>query len=143
MPDDSKSQGLLDTNVLIHSLTNDANSAECRTFLRLVQAGERRVRLEPYVVHEMSYALSRVLKHTRQEIAEELLALTQWSGIDCDQELIPAAIIRWRDRPSVSFADALLAAEAIRSQTRVFTVNVRDFNDTGIEVPAPLSSFQP
>lgn len=51
--------GLIDTNILILALANDAHGADCRAFLEQVQAGTRAVLLTAVVVHEFSYAVAR------------------------------------------------------------------------------------
>lgn len=137
----SKNDGLLDTNVVIHSLMSDSHAEECREFLTSLEAGQRRAQLEPYIVHEITYVLARQLKFSRSEIASILLRIVQWPGIECNKDLLNGALLRWRDRPGLSFVDALLASQAILSQTRVFTINVKDFADAEIEVPKPLSKY--
>lgn len=137
------SDGLLDTNVLVHFLLRDDRTEECRAFLRLVQSGERRVRLEVYVVHELTFVLSRVIKQmTRSDIVEFILQIISWPGIDCDRDLLAGTIDRWR-LPGISFVDALLATQARMSGDRVFTVNAKDFKDVGVEVPEPLWNYTP
>jgi len=137
----SVSDGLLDTNVVIHSLMSDSHSEECRAFLASLEAGQRSARLEPYVVHEITYVMVRQLKLSKSEIASILLRIVQWPGIECDKELLNRAILHWRDHAGPSFIDALLASQAVLSQTRVFTINVKDFDGMGIEVPKPLSNY--
>lgn len=137
------SDGLLDTNVIIHSLRNDSHAEECRAFLASLEAGERRAQLEPYVVHEITYVLVRQLKFSKHEVVSTLLRIVQWPGIECDRELLNRALLRWRDRAGLSFIDALLASQAVLSQTRVFTINVKDFDDIGVKVLKPLSNYSP
>jgi len=139
----SKSEGLLDTNVLIHSLMVDAHSEECGAFLKSLEAGERCARLEPHIVHEMTYVMLRHLRLSKPEIVSILLRIVQWPGIQCDKLLLSGALLRWRDRPSVSFVDALLASHAILNAAPVFTINVKDVEDLEIEIPKPLSSYMP
>lgn len=107
-----KSDGLLDTNVLIHSLMSDSHTAECKAFLEMLESGERAARLETYIVHEMTYALSRQVHLAKLEIVTLLLRMVQWPGIDCDRQVLEGALVRWRDRPDLSFIDALLASQA-------------------------------
>ncbi len=139
----SKCEGLLDTNVVIHWLMNDSNSEQCRAFLASLESGHRVVRLEPYIVHELTYVMARRLKLSKHETASILLRIVQWPGIECDKNLLNGALLRWRDRPGLSFIDALLASEAILGQTRIFTINVGDFDEPGIEVPKPLDNYTP
>lgn len=54
-------RGRIDTNIFVHALKNDPQSEGCRAFVRLLQEGRARARLEPYVVHELSYVLPRRL----------------------------------------------------------------------------------
>lgn len=54
--------GLLDTNVVVHAHTTDARSEECRRFLRALESGTVRARLEPLILHELSYALPHYVK---------------------------------------------------------------------------------
>lgn len=137
----SVSDGLLDTNVVIHSLRSDSHAEECRAFLDSLEVGQRSVRLEPYVVHEITYVMSRQLKFTKNETVSILLRIVQWPGVECERELLNCALLRWRDHAGLSFIDALLASQAVLSKTRVFTINVKDFDDVGIEVPKPLSNY--
>jgi predicted nucleic acid-binding protein len=127
-----QSEGLVDTNVFIHALRGDDRSHECREFLKLLRTGERRVRLEPYVVHELTFVIGRVLKHmTRDDAVAYIREVVDWPGIDCERELILGALIRWQ-RPGIAFADALLATQALLSDTVVFTVNAKHFADVGV-----------
>jgi predicted nucleic acid-binding protein len=138
------SDGLLDTNVLVHSILDDIPSEECRKFLAMVEAGERRVRLEVYVVHELTFVLGRVRRQmSRQEIVEFLYQVIEWPGIECDRELLIGTLDRWQQRKGIAFVDALLATQARLSNTRIFSKNVREFRDTGIEVPEPLWNYTP
>lgn len=127
-----QSDGLIDTNVFIHALRGDDRSQECREFLKLLRTGERRVRLEPYVVHELTFVIGRVLKQmSREETVAYIREVIEWPGIDCDRELLLGALIRWQ-RPGIAFADALLATQARLSDTVVFTVNTKHFADVGV-----------
>lgn len=137
------SDGLLDTNVLVHFLLRDNRTEECREFLAPVQTGERRVRLEVYVVHELTFVLGRVRKQmTRPDIADYIRQVISWPGIDCDQELLTGTLERWK-QPGVAFVDALLATQARLSEARIFTINAKDFRNIGVEVPEPLWNYPP
>jgi predicted nucleic acid-binding protein len=68
--------GLLDTNIFIHAHTTDVHAQECQRFLAALESGRLRARLEPLVLHELSYALPRYIKQmTRPEVAEYLLTV--------------------------------------------------------------------
>jgi predicted nucleic acid-binding protein len=76
------SPGLLGTSVFIHAQTHDEHAEECLRFLEAVQAGRIRTRLEPLVVHELSYDLPHYRKGmSRAQTAEYLLAVLAWDGI--------------------------------------------------------------
>ncbi len=141
--DGSKSHGLLDTNVIVHALRNDADSDMCRRFMDELMRGERRAYLAPYVVHELTYVLGRHFKQmTRSDIAMLLGELVAWPGIDCDQELLTEALRRWGKRSELAFVDALLTTEAARQASRVFTRNIRDFVAEDVAVPDPLDNYR-
>jgi predicted nucleic acid-binding protein len=133
--------GLLDTNVFLHTLTNDAHSEECRQFLAALEHGQVEAWLDPLILHELSYALRRWRKQvTRAEVAEYLLVVLGWPGIHGDKDLMVTTVERWRDTPGLGFVDAYLAALASRRGAVVYTKNVRDFTGQGVPVPQPLPS---
>ena len=143
-PVSMQTEGLIDTNVFIHALKRDQNSQECLEFLSLVRSGERRVRLELYVVHELTFVISRVLKQmTIPETADYIREVIEWPGIDCDRELLLGALARWQQRPGIAFVDAALATQAQLNDTIVFSINSKDFADVGVDAPRPLSSYTP
>jgi predicted nucleic acid-binding protein len=112
--------GYLDTNVFVHAITKDEHSDECRRFLEAVERGEIQARLEPIIVHEISYALPRFARQLdREDVAIYLLSVLEWPGILAD-------------------ADAYLAAIAARDQAPVLTKNIRDLSGQGVDVPVPL-----
>ena len=131
--------GLIDTNVFMHALTRDEHSVECRAFLECLRQGTLRVHLEPYVVHELTYAMPRLEKGwTREKLAEFLLMVIRLPGIDCDRSLLEAAISRWVSSQRVSFVDALLWAAAQNAATAVYTINDKDFRSGSVVAPRPL-----
>lgn len=133
--------GLIDTNVFLHAQANDSASAECRAFLEALAEGRVRARLEPIVLHELSYALPRFVKQmTRQQVAAYLAMVIGWSGVLGDKDTLADTIQRWGNTPGLSFADAYLAALATRETCPVYTKNVRELTRQGISVPDPLPS---
>jgi predicted nucleic acid-binding protein len=130
---------LVDTNVFIHAHTTDAVSEECRSFLRALEAGTVRARIEPLILHELSYALPHYVKQmTRQQVGEYLLMVLSWDGITGDKLLMADVVERWRSTPRLSFADAYLAALAAERGCEVYTKNVRELRSQGASVPEPL-----
>lgn len=131
--------GFLDTNVFVHALLRDDQSEECQRFLATVQEGRNRARLDPLVMHELSYVLPRVIKQMdRAEVADFLEAVLGWKGIDADRTLLAEALRRWRVTTELSFVDAVLCAAAGRERLPIYTKNVRHFANQGVDVPNPL-----
>jgi predicted nucleic acid-binding protein len=131
--------GLLDTNLFIHAHANDSASDECRGFLAELESGRARARLEPIILHELSYALPRFARQmTRTDVAEYLLMVLSWDSIEGEKEVMVDTVERWRSTPGLSFADAYLAAVAKAQRRPVYTKNVRDLIGQGADVVDPL-----
>ena len=137
----SNPPGLLDTNVVVHAHTYDTHSEECRRFLLALERGEVRARLEPLILHELSYALRNYFKQMgRSEIAAYLAYVLSWEGLQGDKALMADTVQRWATTPGLAFADAYLAALATREHCPVYTKNVRELTGQGVAVPDPLPS---
>lgn len=136
---ENSAPGLLDTNVFVHAYTHDAASEECRRFLASLERGEVEARLEPLVLHELSYVLPRYLEQmTRTDLADYLLMVLGWRGVRGEKDLMVDTVQRWRATPRLAFVDAYLATIAARDGRPVFTKNVREMADQGISVPQRL-----
>jgi predicted nucleic acid-binding protein len=134
MPD-----GLLDTNLFVHALAQDQHGAECATFLRSLEVGQRQAYLDPLVVHEVTYSLPRVVQGmNRTAVADYLINVVRWPGVVCDRALIEEALVRWRRTHGLGFVDAYLAARAARDGVPIYTKNVRELVAQGATVPDPL-----
>ncbi|MCC7369281.1 MAG: type II toxin-antitoxin system VapC family toxin [Chloroflexi bacterium] len=137
MPEDEP--GLLDTNIFLHAHTTDAHSQECQRFILALEIGRVRARLEPMVVHELSYALPRYLQQmTRADVAEYLEMILSWPGVEADKETLLDTIRRWGSTPGLAFVDAYLAALASRRRCSVYTMNLRELRSQGVDAPSPL-----
>lgn len=135
------SEGLLDTNVFIHAHASDSATQECRRFLAALEQGRIRARLEPLILHELSYALPHFVKQmTRRHVAEYLLMVLSWDGVLGDKDIMVGAVHRWDGTRGLSFADAYLAAVAADRRCPVYTKNVRELEGQGATVPQPLPS---
>jgi predicted nucleic acid-binding protein len=131
--------GLIDTNIFIHAHTHDAHSQECRRFLAGLESGSLRAQLEPLVLHELSFALRRYIRQmSRADVAEYLLMVLAWDGVEADKDLLIEVVERWAAHSSLAFVDAYLAAVAVRRGVPVYSKNVRELAGQGIEVPALL-----
>lgn len=139
MPD-----GLLDTNPFLHAQTQDVLSEECRRFLRALERGDVRARLEPLVLHELSYALRHYAKQmTRADVAQYLLSVLNWPGVDGDKVVMVEAVQGWGSTPGLGFVDAYLATLAVRERRPVFTKNVAELAAQGADVPDTLPDSSP
>lgn len=132
-------EGLLDTNVFIHAHASDRHTEECRRFLGALEAGRVKARLEPLILHELSYALPHYIKQMkRADVAGYLLMVLSWDGVQGEKDRMVDAVERWRDTPGLSFTDAYLVALAEQRQCPVCTKNVRELREQGADVPGPL-----
>ena len=131
--------GLLDTNVFIHAYTRDTMAQECRGFLVALEQGTVRARLEPVVLHELTYTLPRYMKQmTRDDVAVYLSMVLSWPGVLGEKDVLVDAVERWWRTPGLAFVDAYLAALAVQEGCPVYTKNVRDLVGQGVQVPDPL-----
>jgi predicted nucleic acid-binding protein len=136
-----QADGLLDTNVLLHAQTTDRHSTECRRFLAALEAGRSRARLEPLVLHELSYALRHYLKQlTREDVARYLLTVLSWDGVTGEKDLMTDAVQRWASSRDLAFVDAYLAAVAARRGCAVYTKNVAELKAQSVNTPTTLPS---
>ena len=111
-------------------------SSACRRFLKDVAAGNVMVTIEPIVVHELTYAISRVRKDLdRKAVADTILVLLSGAGVDEPTGLIAGAVEAWRDTPQLSFVDAYLGAKSLAEDRPVYTVNRKDFLRQGVDAP--------
>lgn len=132
-------EGLLDTNVFVHALARDQQSAECRRFLDLLKQGLLQAYLEPLVVHELTYTLPRVHRAmSRADVVVHLRGVVAWPGGVGEKDLLREALDRWDQPPGLGFVDAYLAARATRDGVLVYTKNAREFVGQGATVPDPL-----
>jgi predicted nucleic acid-binding protein len=131
--------GLLDTNVFVHAQANDTHTEECRRFLTSLQEGTAQARLEPIVLHELSYALKHYMKQiTKEQTAQYLLTILSWRGVQGEKDVMVDAVERWWTTRGLSFVDAYLAALAAARDYPVYSKNVRELTAQGITVPDPL-----
>jgi predicted nucleic acid-binding protein len=133
------SSGYLDTNVVIHSLTNDTLATECSQFIELLQRGEITAVLDVTVLHELTYTISRYRKeYTRADIAQFLLWLVDLESVSCDRPLFKYALERWGVSDNLGFVDAYLIARASQEGVPIYSKNVKHLGGFGVTVPDPL-----
>ena len=133
------SDGLLDTNIVVHARTTDEHSVECRTFLRMLADDRIQAHLDPLVVHELTYVLPRYVKQAgRAETAAYLISILGWPGVIADKPILVEALSRWGATPGLGFVDAYLAARSLAESRPIYTKNVRELTNCGASVPNPL-----
>ncbi|HEY7034908.1 MAG TPA: type II toxin-antitoxin system VapC family toxin [Thermomicrobiales bacterium] len=138
------SSGYLDANLFIHAIANDDHTAECKRFLEELEKGTIAARIEPIVLHEITFALPRFAKQLgRRDVAAYLLSVLDWPGVISDKPILAEALDRWRRTPGLGFTDAYLASVAVRDGVPVYTKNVREPRGQGAEVPDPLIPAEP
>jgi predicted nucleic acid-binding protein len=134
-----QTDSLLDTNIFVHAQANDQWSEKCRRFLAGLQRGTIRSRLEPAVLHELTYVLPRYLRQLGQhDVGTYLRSILSWPGIQGDIALMDETLRRWSDTPRLGFVDPYLAALAARHGCPVHTKNVSEIAGQGLRVPDPL-----
>jgi predicted nucleic-acid-binding protein len=131
-----------DTNLFLRFLTQDpteqALAAE-RT-LRRAAAGEIALVTTPLVFAELAWTLRSFYEHSREEIAQMLLALLNTPGIEVESSdrLIQAVV--WYEEKNVDFIDAYHAAWLLEQPFKeVFTFDQKHFKrfqHLRVEVPA-------
>lgn len=128
----ARNVGWIDTNVVVHALTNDPVSERCRTLVQGLDSGEVEGSLDPTVIHELSYVLPRVVGWDRTKTAEFLVSLLLAPGVHVrgGKGIVVDAITRWA-RHGTAFVDALLVARAAEEGSPVCTVNARDISRLG------------
>jgi predicted nucleic acid-binding protein len=132
--------GLLDTNVFIHAHTSDAHAEDCRAFLSALERGERKARIEPVILHELSYALPHYIKQmSKEDVGQYLIMVLSWPGVVGDISLQIDAVERWRATPGLSFADAYLSALALSEDVPVYSKNLKELRAQGVDIPSSLS----
>ena len=81
--------GWLDTNLFVHALfPRDPHHARCRAIVRALEEGRAEGWLDPLVVHELSYVLSRLGQRfpTRTAIEEYLRGILLINAIHADDK---------------------------------------------------------
>jgi len=133
------SNGFPDTNVVVHALTSDEHSQECRRFLELLAQGQIEAELDATVLHELTYTVSRYRKElSKSDVVRFLTWIVELDGISCDRRLFKHALEIWGNSNGLGFVDAYLVARAIEVDEPIYSKNTRHLTVIGPAVPNPL-----
>jgi predicted nucleic acid-binding protein len=123
-----KTKLILDTNVILRFITQDhpVHSPAAESLLRLADAREVELVLEPWVVAEVVFTLESFYELDRQSIAESVLALLSLPGVLTARGMVVRDATKRYRSTTVSFVDALLAATAVAEGLPVASFD-RDF----------------
>lgn len=131
--------GLLDANIFIHAHMDDERTDECVQFLRLLRTGALLAELYPLIVHEVTYVFTRHgVFPTKRALASYVRSFLAWPGIVGETVTLDRSLERWGATPGLSFVDAYLIEVALAQGRPVYTINVKDFAQYGVDVPRPL-----
>lgn len=124
---------LLDSNVVIRLLAKDHpdHLEKAKKLFTRAEEGFCQLVLVPWIIAEVVYTLISFYKADKKQTLEALIALIHSAGIvTLDGEVVLDAMKRFRDK-SVSFADALLAAQAaaMKMQPVSFDSDLDKFSD--------------
>ena len=125
----------LDTNVLVRYFTHEPTDMAARA--RALIDGERRFTLSNVVLAETGFVLESVYHQPRAAIVDALVGLVQRANVvprNARRSTLVEALGLCRPSRRVSFADALLWAEARDSTPGIVYSFDREFPDTGIEL---------
>jgi predicted nucleic acid-binding protein len=127
----------LDANVLLGYLTDDPPDMAARAEALLEGADELTV--SPLILAEVGYVLTRVYKRDRPAVVAALIDLVQRQNIrvyHVSREVAVEALQRCAPSGAVSFADALLWAEARSAGGSVHTFD-EAFPQHGVPIVRP------
>ncbi len=104
---------LIDTNVIVRFLVkdNEAMYKEASCIFQKIKNFEIEARLEPLILAECFYVLTKLYKKTRQEVVLALKSLVSMENIYCDKILIFQTLANL-EKKSIDFADAYLLAKS-------------------------------
>ena len=132
----------MDTNVLIHALTNDNQGAECRRVsevwseLVIDRASDRSGHPR---IHLRGHPLSQA-NDDRQDVADYLIAIDDATGRATRLTTLRSNPCELgRAHRGVGFVDAYLAVRARRDRMPVYTKTLRHFTSFDVDVPTPLA----
>lgn len=132
-------EGYVDTNVFLHAQANDAHTSGCRALLRAAADGQITLRVDPLVLHELTYVLPRYVKTmTRSDVVLYCRSVLQWPGIHLDEAPFWLMVLEtWEADERLSWTDAVLIRRAQDTALPLWSRNHRDFT----RYPLPASAW--
>ena len=124
---------VLDANVLVRFLAQDspAMSRAAKKLLQDAETGDSELHLDPTIIAEVIFVLTKVYNHTRVAVADALLDLIENPGIKVVQLSIVRDALKRFKAISVDFPDAWIAAIAAENKLPVasFDHDIDKFKD--------------
>lgn len=104
----------VDTNIIIHGIVND-NPERRKKIHEFLSKQDAIHHVSNLAIYEAVYVLDKIYQKPRKEVADLLLFfLTRFSDtLVHNRGLFAMAIQMWVKKPSLSFADCMLAEEAV------------------------------
>ena len=125
----------VDTNVFLRFFTKDdaGQHAKAARLLRSAAAGKLELVTGPPVLFEIAWTLESAYRQPRDKVLDALSAIAAISGLTLlDADVVDAALALAR-RTGSDFADAYIAASAVKSRAdEVATFNRRHFGRLGV-----------
>jgi predicted nucleic acid-binding protein len=133
----SETGDFVDTSLLIRYLVGEP--AEMARRATAVIDGKLTLRLSLVILAETAYILQSVYKVSRPDLVDALQSLVMRRNVSltvCDKETVVEALEMCRPSGRVSFADALLWAEACDSGRRIYTLDEKfPGRDVAVVIP--------
>jgi predicted nucleic acid-binding protein len=128
----------VDANVIVRLLTDDPPemSAQAAELAARAEAGEVLLRVASLVVAETVWVLLSYYGHSRESVAEALIALLRADGVQAEDGRLVIAALESMARSGVDFVDAYLA-EVARSKDEAVCSFDRDFAGLDVEWVLP------
>lgn len=128
----------VDANVILRLLTDDPPemSERAARLAARAEAGEVLLRIAPLVVAETVWVLLSFYGHSRENVAEVLIALLRADGVQIEEGRLVVAALESMARSNVDFVDAYLA-EVARSKGEAVCSFDQDFAHLEVEWMLP------
>ncbi len=121
------SKYIMDANILLRYLLNDIphQAEEAEKYFQKAQQGEIQVMVPMMVILEGVFALTKVYKKSRRQVASGLRSLVTlpYLEVESREEILEALRLWGQER--ISFVDALLYVQAQKQGAKLVTFDVK------------------